>query len=759
MLLQKLGGGTVGSASGSTSDVPQQNGVEIKFHDQDDYNNVLPDYVYIPGKNPGDKITMTEIIGYLPAGLEITGNQPQEFEVTGEPYQSISIFVRHIIEQQEESKNVEQIIYGHYGTNREILDRQVVTFTRIVRVDRYTGKTIVVQDWQPSLTFQDYTVVPKDGFSANQPVVKGTTVNSNSDTVKINVTMKRNDVKQETSTVNRTIILYLPDGTTREIVQTVEFTRDVITNPWTNAVTYGEWTTANDSFDSYQAEEVDGVMPDRAEIGQVTVKPGTDSWVEEVRYPQNEVTTETRQVTRTIKLILPNGKTEYVRQTVTFTRQVIKKANGEIVYGEWDAPGKLFDDYSPAEVDGKKPDKTYIPRDVANPETKNYEVVVRYEAAHATTTEEKTVNRVIHLHHPNGTVETVNHAVTLTREVKTNLQTGEKEYGEWTTGQFAEFVVPTVDGHVPDVEKINLLEVNEATEDQVHHVNYLAHQVAAETKTVNRVIKVTMPDGTVKTITQTVTFVKHVTKHPVNGEVISETEWTIDGSGTWDEFIPEQINGYTPSQEKVAAVTPNVNDKDVLVEISYNQNNQPITPDKPVKPDQPETPDVPIIPDQPDTPDQPADSDQPDAPVDSDQPAEPDQPGTPDVPTTPDQPGSSAQPGVSDAPIESDQPTSSATSVDSENSGQPGNTGLVSSVTNAESAATPVITQLTSATTIKQDGAKNKNTQKESQDNQQLPQTGEKQSPGLITGTMLVLVTLFLQLLTFGLVKKKGKTE
>lgn len=364
------GGGTVGSASDPASDIPQQNGVEIKFQDQDDHGNVLPDYVYIPGKKPGDKITMDEIIKHLPAGLEIVEGQPQEFEVTGEPYQSIPIYVRHIIEEKTESKDVEQIIYGHYGTNKEILNHQVVTFTRVVRYDKYTKQMVVVQEWQPSLTFQDYTVVPKDGFSANHSVIKETTVDSNSGTVKIDVLMKKNIVNTETDTV-----------------------------------------------------------------------------------------------TRTIKLILPDGRIEYVRQTVTFTRQVTKKANGEIVYGEWDQPGKMFDDYYPAEIDGKKPDKTYIPREVANPDTKDYEVEVRYEAAYSTATEEKTVNRVIHLHHPNGTVETVNHTVTLTREVKTNLQTGEKEYGEWSTGQFAEFVVPTVEGHVPDIEKIELMEVNGTTED------------------------------------------------------------------------------------------------------------------------------------------------------------------------------------------------------------------------------------------------------------------------------------------------------
>ncbi len=261
-----------------------------------------------------------------------------------------------------------------------------------------------------------------------------------------------------------------------------------------------------------------------------------------------------------------------------------------------------------------------------------------------------------------------------------------------------------------------MMEVNGETEDQIHHVNYLAHQIDANTKTVNRVIKVTMPDGTVKTITQTVTFVKHTTKHPINGEIISETEWQVDGNGTWAEFIPEKVDGYTPSQEKVEAVTPDVNTENVLVEISYKQNEKPTDPDTPDKPITPDTPDKPVSPE---------------------------------------------QPGNSNGPIDADKPAGSDTSANSGNSGQQGNENSASATTSTVNAAAPATVQLTSAAISEQVNVKevDNNVKKTSQDNQQLPQTGEKQSPGLITGTMLVLVNLLLQLLTFGLVKKKGKTE
>lgn len=177
-------------------------------------------------------------------------------------------------------------------------------------------------------------------------------------------------------------------------------------------------------------------------------------------------------------------------------------------------------------------DKWHIPRVVVHHHTEDFEVEVRYEADYKTEIEDKVVNRVINLHYPDGTKKTVTQTVKLTREVKTNLQTGEKQYGDWTTGQFEEFVVPTLDGHVSDVDKIGSMEVDGNTKDQKLDVNYAAYKVDTETKTVNRVITITMPDGSKKTVNQVVTFVKEVTRNPFDGSTIKETDWKVDGNAS-----------------------------------------------------------------------------------------------------------------------------------------------------------------------------------------------------------------------------------
>lgn len=75
-----------------------------------------------------------------------------------------------------------------------------------------------------------------------------------------------------------------------------------------------------------------------------------------------------------------------------------------------------------------------------------------------------------------------------------------------------------------------------------------------------------------QTIIQTVTFVKHVTKHPVNGEIISETEWVVDGDSVWDEFTTPALDDYTPDITKLDAVTPDADTEDKHIYISYREN-------------------------------------------------------------------------------------------------------------------------------------------------------------------------------------------
>lgn len=95
-----------------------------------------------------------------------------------------------------------------------------------------------------------------------------------------------------------------------------------------------------------------------------------------------------------------------------------------------------------------------------------------------------------------------------------------------------------------------------------------ATEATTETRTVTRTIIVEKPDGTTTTITQPVTFTRTVTTNKVTSEK-TYGEWN-QSTGTWGEYTPTAIPGYTVPNVPAETVTPDTTDK--TVKISYTKN-------------------------------------------------------------------------------------------------------------------------------------------------------------------------------------------
>ncbi|KDA45510.1 adhesion exoprotein, partial [Ligilactobacillus animalis] len=69
------------------------------------------------------------------------------------------------------------------------------------------------------------------------------------------------------------------------------------------------------------------------------------------------------------------------------------------------------------------------------------------------------------LHLPDGTVKEVTQQVTFKREVKTNLATGEKEYGAWDIeeGTLPEYQVDQVENYEPSQSVVEAMVVTPET--------------------------------------------------------------------------------------------------------------------------------------------------------------------------------------------------------------------------------------------------------------------------------------------------------
>ncbi|MEE5988974.1 LPXTG cell wall anchor domain-containing protein, partial [Ligilactobacillus equi] len=86
--------------------------------------------------------------------------------------------------------------------------------------------------------------------------------------------------------------------------------------------------------------------------------------------------------------------------------------------------------------------------------------------------ENVTVTRTINVHNPDGKTNTTKQPVVVSRTVTTNVKTGEKVYGPWTTGEWKEFTTPDVANYTPDISYLNSKKVDGNTPDETVDIYY-----------------------------------------------------------------------------------------------------------------------------------------------------------------------------------------------------------------------------------------------------------------------------------------------
>ncbi|MGI1819875.1 MBG domain-containing protein, partial [Lactobacillus johnsonii] len=111
---------------------------------------------------------------------------------------------------------------------------------------------------------------------------------------------------------------------------------------------------------------------------------------------------------------------------------------------------------------------------------------------------------------------------------------------------------------VPDGEKT----VTGAVIDGAHANNL--------NQTITRTINVTNPDGTKSTEVQTAKIYRDASYDNVTGAV-TYGEWS---TGSWEEFSPAEIKGYSASEKVVPAVEVKNSQKDETINITYTANEQ-----------------------------------------------------------------------------------------------------------------------------------------------------------------------------------------
>ena len=246
--------------------------------------------------------------------------------------------------------------------------------------------------------------------------------------------------------ITRTITVMMPAGKVTTVKQAAKLTRMADVDEVTGEVTYSKWTTG--AWDAYAVPSVAGYTPSQTAVDQTIVTNTTADTTVVVTYTPNQ-----HQISVTYvddddygKIVQTDRITGKTDQTITITPT---------------AP-QGYDLVSAG-------NQTYT---VTGDDGQTVQIHVKHHRV--TTSESKPVTRTINVHTPHDGVKTIKQTAELTRAVTTDQVTGEKAYGDWTTGQWAAYTPEVVAGYMPSTNEVPNVNVDGSSSDQLVDVTYIA---------------------------------------------------------------------------------------------------------------------------------------------------------------------------------------------------------------------------------------------------------------------------------------------
>lgn len=245
-------------------------------------------------------------------------------------------------------------------------------------------------------------------------------------------------------TITRTIKVTTPDGKATTTKQTVKLTRNADVDEVTGEVTYGNWTTGE--WTAYDAPSVAGYTPSQTAVAKESVTATSKDTTVEISYlpVQHQISVEyvdNDDHGKIVKTDQVPGKTD---QTITVTPSA--PTNYDLVDNS---------------------NRTYT---VTNGDGQAVQIHVKHHQV--TTSESKTVTRTVNVHTPHDGVKTVKQTVELNRDVKTDQVTGDKAYGDWTTGQWKAYTPEAIPGYTSSANELPNVNIDGNSKNQMVDVMY-----------------------------------------------------------------------------------------------------------------------------------------------------------------------------------------------------------------------------------------------------------------------------------------------
>ncbi|HGA1494424.1 TPA: GEVED domain-containing protein, partial [Streptococcus suis] len=368
-------------------------------------------------------------------------------------------------------------------------------------------------------------------------------------------------------------------------VEKLTFTREVFVDKTLkeddpSRVTYGEWKSTDNKFDTVVSPEVPGyTTPNKIVEGSAAIDPeGEDQTVIVVYKPIVDVVVpptvkptdpvpETdnkktygelglvEEVTLTVKHVYADGtpvldadgKPVVSTETLTYTRTVKLDGNtGEVIeatYGEWTPATQDFKAISALDLKDYVPSVSEVTRTGVVATDKDTEAIIIY----------RTGVKVVDPKDPDNNPDTPTPETPVTPDTPVPNDPKGRTYGEL--------------GLVEEVKRT------------IHYV-YADGKTAAED------------------VVETVTFVRSVQIDAVTGDIIADTytPWTTTND-TFPTVTSPEIAGYTPTKSDVKEQSVTAETADIVETIIYNTVARvvdPTDPTIPTNPDKPVTPDTPV---------------------------------------------------------------------------------------------------------------------------------------------------------------------
>ena len=361
----------------------------------------------------------------------------------------------------------DNVVEINYTPNKQVISIDYVDNGKVISTQVLTGKTDETVKTNIQSPDKDKYVVIGDNPESYTFKAK-----DNAD-IRVEVKHVIND-STESKDVTRTIVVTTPDGKETTQVQKATVSRTVHTDAVTGAKTYGEWSKA--TLDKYDVPVVDGYTPSLNIVEGLEVDDNNEDSVVKVGYTANPQSIKVNYVdedngSSTVKTETLNGKTD---QTV---KTGIEIPDGYVVEGQvpTDYTFKAKDN---ADITVKlKHGTTTVTAD--NPKTTDDKLPDNpsksYPSGVGQNDLNKDVTRTIKVTDPTGKVTTETQTVHLTRTATVDEVTGNVTYGDWTTGSFDSYDVPSVEGYTASQDKVEETPVTADSTNSEVNISYTAN--------------------------------------------------------------------------------------------------------------------------------------------------------------------------------------------------------------------------------------------------------------------------------------------